>query len=237
MLKLIAAGTTALMLIAAPFACAEETNKPRTMTISATGTASAAPDIARINMGVQTQAKTANAALADNNKRMSALLTALKQTGLAEKDIQTSQFSVSPQYANRRSSSGSYDEPPLVIGYQVSNQVHVIIRDLDKLGVVLDKVVADGANRMNGISFSFDDPQPLMDEARRKAVAEANRKAALYAQAAGIALGRILTFNEQGGGQPRPMMAMARMESMSAVPIAVGESEISASVSITYEIH
>lgn len=228
------ASAVALVLLASPIACAEDQSDKRTMTITATGKASAAPDIATINMGVRTEGKTAQLALVENSKRMSGLLASLKQAGLEDKDIQTSQFSVSPQYANRR--DRSTNEPPLVIGYMISNQVHVIVRDLDKLGTILDQVVASGANQMNGISFAFDDPTPLLDEARRKAVVEANRKATLYAEAAGVMLGPILQFSEHGGSAPRPMQTMARMESLAAVPIAVGESEISAGVSITYEI-
>jgi uncharacterized protein YggE len=198
-----------------------------------TGEVQAKPDTAQINVGVVTEGPTAAEALRSNNQAMAQLLETLKQQGIEERHIQTSTFSISPKYQFRPEDG----QPPEIVGYTVTNQVHVTVRDLSSLGTVLDNVVRAGANQIHGISFSVHDPQQQMDEARRKAVAEARRKAELYADAAGVKLGRPLLIEEgQAGGGPepfyRPRMAAAEM----AVPIATGEQTISAVITVTYAI-
>lgn len=235
----IAAGAAGLFLVTMAAshsnanAAAVFSDDARTMVVTGYGSASAEPDQGAITLGVQSDAKTATAALADNNAKMAKLLKTLETAGVNKKHIQTSNFNIGPRYGKYDQTTGTSP----ILGYTVTNQVHVIVKDLDKFGKVLDAVVQDGANRINGISFTFSDPQPLMDEARTDAVKDAKRKAKLYAEAAGVTLGQIMTINEgYGGGTPQPVQARAMSEDMKAVPIAVGESELSASVSVTFEI-
>lgn len=234
--RLSLVGALVFVLAAAPALAAPEGDAPsRTMTVSGNGIATGKPDIATINLGVLSEAKTATAALAENNQKMSMLFSSLKKAGIKEDDIQTSRFDVSPRYAKNHTGS-SYSERR-IDGYRVSNQVHVIVRDLDRFGKILDAAVGDGANTMNRISFGFSDPEPLVDKARINAILDAKRKAALYAETAEIGLGKILTFQEQYSGSPQPKQARMMAENMSSVPIAVGESQISASVTITFELN
>lgn len=222
----------------APFALAAEEDAPvhsrRTMTISATGIVAGQPDVATVNVGVLTQAETADEALSKNNQDMSKLFATLVRVGIEKKDVQTSQFNVNPNYA--KSVSSSYSSRGKIVGYSVTNQVRIMVRDLDRLGSVLDQLSKNGANQMHGISFGFSNPVPLQDKAGIAAILEARRKAELYAEAAGVTLGAVLSIDEQFGGSPRGMQKMAMMESGSTVPIAVGESQITAGVSITFEL-
>ena len=211
--RLSLVGALVFVLAAAPALAATEGDAPsRTMTVSGNGIATGKPDIATINLGVLSEAKTATAALAENNQKMATLLSSLKKAGIKEKDIQTSRFDVSPRYARNRagsSSTSSYTENR-IDGYRVSNQVHVIVRDLDRFGKILDTAVGDGANAMNGISFGFSDPEPLVDKARINAILDAKRKATLYAETAEVGLGKILIFQEQYSGSPQPKQARRR---------------------------
>ncbi len=159
------------------------------MTVAGTGTVSAAPDMAEITTGVVTQAPTAAQALAANSQAMERLLQALGTLGIAARDIQTTNISVSPL---RR--QGRDGQPPEITGYEVTNQVRVKVRDLSRLGRVLDQQVGQGANLVYGIQFGRQEPAPLQDEARKRAMADARRKAELYA-ARRVAQGR-----PRGGG-------------------------------------
>ncbi|MFK7943398.1 MAG: SIMPL domain-containing protein [Paracoccaceae bacterium] len=208
--------------------------EPPTPTLSLTGQGQVAvtPDIATISIGVESQQKTAGAALSENNAQAGAVITALKQAGVEPRDIQTSNFSVRPVYADRKTLSQG---APKVVGYRVFNQVLARIRVLDDLGGILDQVVSTGANRIGGISFGLAEDGDARDEARKRAVADARRKAELYAAAAGVTLGPVLSISEAGHqGGPRPMMMEAR--SAAAVPIEAGTSTIAASVMISWQI-
>jgi len=166
---------------------------------------------------------------------MSAIIDALKKAGIAEQDIQTSNFSVSPQYPPYQQNQ---TQPPRISGYQVSNQVTVRVKNLGKLGNILDTLVQVGANQINGISFDIDQPNPLQNDARKLAVADARAKAELYAAAAHVTLGRVLQISEATivvGPQPRAY-AMDKVATQSSVPIAAGQQTLSANVSLIYEI-
>ncbi len=208
---------------------------PATLVVTGEGRASAAPDLALIRIGVETRAETAEAAMAENARQAGAVIEAAKARGVAAKDIQTSDLSIWPVYEDYRSGEA---RPPKLVGFQVSNQVSVRLRDLAAAGEAIGALVSVGANRMNGIDFGFADDGALRDEARRRAVADAKRKAELYAEAAGVRLGPIKRIEEAGFvSGPRPMMrAAAMMDEAAAPPIEAGESEISASVSIVWEI-
>lgn len=204
---------------------------PRTLSMSGHGEVMGAPDQVQVNAGVTTSGPTAAAALAANTARMRGVFAALVKLGVPEKNIQTSNFSVSPQYNNPRNG-----EVPVLTAYQVSNEVTLRLNDVGRLGGALDALVSAGANQMNGISFSIHDPAPLLDQARTGAIADARARAQTYARAAGVTLGRVLSISEGGGEAPRPMFRMAAMVAGSAAPVAAGEQSISADVSVVWEI-
>lgn len=202
--------------------------------IVAEGEVTRVPDIASIGAGVVTQGTTAAAAMSENAKRMSAVVSALKKAGVADRDIQTSTLNLSPQYR--------YGEnvPPVITGYQASNQVTVRFRDVRKSGTILDALVAQGANQINGPSFSIDKPAAALDEARTAAIRTARTRADLYAAAAGLKVKRILTISEQGGGyeppRPYPVMAMARSEKAADTVVEAGEQKLSVTVNVSFEL-
>ncbi|MEM8648167.1 MAG: SIMPL domain-containing protein [Pseudomonadota bacterium] len=233
--------TLTLMAWAAPLAplAAQEVAK-RTISVSATGTVTAEPNIAVVTMGVLTEAKTAREALSANTKAMGALIDELEAQKIAKKDLQTSNFSVQPRYVYPKRSSDGLQRPPRVVGYTVSNQLTAIVRDLDSLGEVLDKAVSTGSNQIQGLRFSIDKPGPLRDEARKRAVSQAIARAKLLAEAAGVTLGPIMAMSESGGARPPQPVARGRAlvaEAASApVPVARGEQELFATVNITWAL-
>ena len=201
--------------------------------INAEGSSEARPDLATINLGVTTEGQTAQAALQENARRMSALTQALRRAGVAERDIQTSNVSVHPQQQYRE------NEPPLITGYQANNTVNARVRNVGNLGRVIDAAVAAGGNTIHGVSFSHADPEAQLDAARRDAIAEARRRADLYAAALNMRVVGIIAVSEGGGYSPpipMPMMA-ARNQAMDAsTPISPGEIETRVSVSVTFEL-
>ncbi len=217
---------------AAPEAAAEN-QALRTITVTGEGKTTAAPDMAILNIGVQSNAETAAAALRENSSAMTATINKLKDLGVAEKDIQTSGLSIRPQYDYERNRT-----KPLVIGYTASNNVTVKLRDLDDAGRVIDQAVQTGANSLGGISFTFADPKPLYEAARKDAVAVARARAELLTEAAGVNLGQVLTIQDGYAVTPSPVVQVAAMrtEADMAVPVQAGESTISANVTIVYEI-
>ncbi len=218
---------------AAPEAVAQSDAPVRTITVSGEGRASAPPDMAVISIGVRSQGETAAAALRQNSAAMKATIDKLKKLGVADKDIQTSGLSVNPRYNYEKNRS-----QPEIIGYEASNNVTVRLRDLDDAGAVIDEAVQSGANNLGGISFTFADPKPLYAEARKDAVKEAKAKADLLTDAAGVDLGQLITIRDEyvQAPSPRPMMARVEMAADQSVPIAAGESTVSANVTLIYEI-
>lgn len=222
--------TAFLVCLAAP---ALAQTAPRSLSMSGQGEVRAAPDTVSLSAGVTAQAPTAAAALADNSRRMAGVLAALKKQGIADKDIQTANFSVSPEYTN-----GADNQPSRLTGYRVNNDVQVRLEDVTKLGATLDALVGAGANQMNGINFSIRDSADLLTQARQQAVADAMAKAQTYARAAGVTLGPILTISESNNEAPRPVfMALSAARVGKAVPVAMGEESVTANVSIIWEIH
>jgi len=209
-------------------------DQPRTLTVTGQGIAKAAPDEANFSTGVVSQGANANQALAANSRAMNALFATLKRLGVPDKNIQTSDLSLSPQYQTCKPGAVC---PQRIVGYQVSNNVTVTVA-LDKAGSVLDALVGSGSNQIGGIGFSIHDTKPLQAEARQDAVKDALDKAKLYADAAGVKLGPIQSIQEGGGVEPpRPMFrAMAGLMEDKAVPVAGGEESVDASVSITWII-
>jgi uncharacterized protein len=230
-------GLIAILSTAQPSWSLEMKELPPSITVTGEGHAFARPDQVHITMGVVSESKTAAVALSNNNTKMDALIKTLSGKGIADKDILTSNFSVNPQY--RYDNVGGQQRSTL-IGYQVSNDVQVKIRNLSSLGDILDAVVTSGANNVNGINFSLAEPAPVLDQARIKAMTDAKRKAEIYANAAGVKIGRVLYITESSGmiQPPRPMgikmRAYAPQEA--SVPIATGEQESSASITVVYAI-
>ena len=201
------------------------------LSVSAEGKSEARPDLATINLGVTTEGQTAQAALAENARRMSALTQALRRAGIAERDIQTSNVSVYPQQQYREG------QPPLITDYQANNTVNAKIRNINNTGRVIDAAVAAGGNTVHGVSFSHADPDAQLDIARRAAIAEARRRAELYANALGMRVHRIVAVSEGGGYAPPIPMPMERMAAQDAsTPISPGEIETRVSVNVTFEL-
>jgi uncharacterized protein YggE len=216
----------------APVQAEEKQPLVPSLTVVGSGKVSARPDMVQIQLGVVTEAPSATKALKDNNDAMTKLFATLEGRGTARKDVQTSNFSVTPKY--KRGPHG--EQLPEIVGYQVSNAVRVKVRKLDALGQVLDEVVQQGANQVHGVTFAVAEPTPLLDEARRKAVADAHRKAELYAKEAGVKVGRVLLIQEQTPHLPGPpLVGLARAEA-AGVPIAEGELDFGATVTVTYAI-
>jgi uncharacterized protein YggE len=212
------------------------------LSISAQGQFSK-PDLGVFTAGVTGSGKTAGAALAANSTKMNQVIAALKRAGIADKDIQTSNLSLNPVYAdmsNQRVLDPLEQQVPPIIGYQVYNMVTVKQRNLDRFGSVIDALVAAGANQVNGPSFQMEDPDAALDEARADAMKKARARADLYAKAAGLTVKRILTITEGGGWSPQPPVMYARgaMVDMAAAPtpVAPGEVQLGSGVSVVFEL-
>ena len=183
--------------------------------------------------GVETQAATAAEALAANSTAMTAVFGALDAAKIARRDIQTSQLNLSPVFDNAPDANPG--GMPRVTGYQASNMVTVKVRDVASLGAVIDALATSGANRLYGVGFEVSEPQATLDSARQKAVADARAKAGLFAKAAGVSLGPLMSLSEGGGmGGPVPMFAKADMAA--APPVAAGTVTLSATVQLVYAI-
>jgi uncharacterized protein len=201
--------------------------------ISATGDVKAVPDIAIISAGVVTQNAEAATAMADNANKMKAAVAALKRAGVADKDVQSLSLNLQPQYRYNN------NEPPVLTGYQASNQITIRFRDIARAGAVIDALVKQGINQINGPTLTIDKPETMTDTARTKALASARSRAELYAKAAGMRVKRIVAISESSGdfGGPQPMMMRANMVADAAsTPIAPGEQTISVSVNVTFEL-
>lgn len=207
-------------------ALAESTSVP-SVYATGTGTVEVQPDMASLSIGVTTQGDTAAAALTANSEAVAAIMVRLKAAGIEDRDMQTSNLYLNPNWAG-------YDTgTPVISGYIASNMLTVNVRAMDKLGAVLDSAVSDGANTLNGVTFGVADPGPVLDEARKEAVADARARAELLATAAGMKLGKIISITE---GTPDPMAYPMYDAASTPVPMAGGELGLSASVTIQYEI-
>ena len=222
-----------IFTISASIAFAEDPK--RQMTVTAEGVVNATPDMARVQIGVQTAGPSAQIALGENSKRMDAVFSFLKEQGIEERDMQTTQFSIHPQW--KRIKASSSNQTPSIEGYIVSNSINLRLRDLEKLGVILDKVTQDGANNLGSVQFDVSNRAELMDQARVNAVKAARARAELLSSAAGGKLGDILLISESGGFAPQPRFARAEADvALASVPIAEGELSIRAMISLTYEL-
>jgi uncharacterized protein YggE len=204
---------------------------PAAISVTGAGRVSVPPDLAEVDGGVTSEAKTAREASEANNAAMGKVLLALKGAGLAEKDFQTSRLSLQPQYANQ-----TRPGPNVVVGYRASNRVMIRLRDVSKVAGIIDTLVGAGANEIGGINFTVSDASKLLDDARNEAMADARRKAEIYAKAAGVTLGAPISISEDGGG-PSPMPFRKMSVGMAAgAPVAQGEETLQVSVSVSWAI-
>lgn len=200
--------------------------------VVAEGYATRVPDIARISAGVVSQAPTASEAIRQNSARMNAVRAALRRAGIADRDIQTSNISLQPDYRYAE------NQPPQLTGYRASNEVSVRFRDIARTGQILDALVAEGANQINGPSLEIDRPEAALDEARTAAIATARARAELYARALGMRVVRVIGVSETGAVMPIPRpMAMARAQSADATAnIDAGEQRLSVALTVSFEL-
>ena len=205
-----------------------------TITVSGSGEAAGVPDQAELSAGVTTVAATAGAALAENSRTMNAIFDTLKRLGVPDRCIQTTSFSVSPQYPPYNGNDRGLQK---IVGYQVSNQVTVALEDTRKLGATLDALVSGGANQINSVSFSIKDAAGLEAKAQADAVANARSHAEIYAKAAGVSLGGVVSISEGATEAPRPMYRAMAAQAAPATPTAAGEQSVTANVTVVFEIH
>lgn len=228
------------------------------LSLTAEGQSRRTPDLAIFSAGVVTQAESASEALAENSRRMDRVVAALRSAGIAERDIQTSQISLQPRYSNpeleaqlrARQTREPYVPPPQpeaprIIGYEAHNNVQVRVRRLDRMGGIIDTLIENGANQVNGPSFTLDEPDAALDEARTEAVTNARQRAELYARAAGMRVARILSISEGGGYYPmQNIIVTGRSGGFAAppppppppTPVSPGELTLGVNVSVQFEL-
>jgi uncharacterized protein len=224
----LVAAAIAGALLAAPGWAQTQSDFPSAISVTGEATVSVPPDVAQVDGGVTSEAKTAREASDANNVAMAKVLSALKGAGIAEKDYQTSRLSLQPQYAPNRPG------PSPIVGYRASNHVTIRVRDVTKIANVIDTLVGAGANEIGGINFMVSQASKLLDDARAQAVADARRKAEIYAKAAGVTLGAPLSISEEGAPGPLFRTKMAPMAA--ATPVAQGEETLSVTVNVSWAI-
>ena len=236
MIRTVLAASAALMAVAALPAAAQQEGRPvlldgTVLDISATGTSTRVPDLAVIQAGVVTQSATAAEAMQQNSAQMARVLAALRKAGVAERDIQTARIGLNPQYRYAE------NKPPVITGYQASNQVSIRFRDVGKSGTILDALVREGANDISGPNLTIEKPEGALDEARVDAIKTARARAELYAQAAGLKVDRILAISESGSLPASPMPVMMRAQAgmvADKTEVVAGERELNVTVSVRF---
>lgn len=243
-MKLAVPVVLSFLLLAVP-ARADEPN--RVISVTGQGQVSAPPDMATIQTGVVTEAPTAQEALTANNRAMEQVIGVLEDQDIEARDIQTTDFSVSPVYRRNGDEQKALQQqvqkrpddrgPPKIVAYRVRNQVRVRVKELSELGNVLDALVQAGSNEISGISFGVEEPEPLLDTARRRAMENAKRRARTYAEAAGVEVGPVRTISEQPVDVPRPMrLEMAAARGAAGVPVETGEQEFQVTVHVVFDL-
>ncbi|WP_237058607.1 SIMPL domain-containing protein [Microbulbifer sediminum] len=236
MMKLISGGLVAgLILFGAGCGNGGEGKPSGTLvSISARGEASKVPDVADISAGVVTEAAESQRAMQANAEQMEKLIKAIEKTGIDKKDVQTSGISLTPRYTSRPNSEGPNRQ---ITGYMARNTVRITVREIDDLGNVLDSMAEAGANNIYGPSFSIGEPEPLLAEARGKALEQARERAASYAESLGMKVARIVSISEGGNvGAPRPMMRAEMASADARTPVAPGETTVSVNLELVFEL-
>lgn len=237
MSALAVAGLVAAALVVSSGVNAQAAEQTDKITISGHGSVSVAPDMATLVSRVITQGDDARSALQQNSATMNVIMQGVEEAGIENDDVQTTGFDISPVYDNRRVNNGE-PRAPEIIGYRVQNGIRINLQDITKLGTTLDMLVEIGSNNIGQVQFGVSNPEEFIDEARENAVKDARAKAEVYAAAAGVSLGKVLSISESGSS-PRPypeMMGMRAAKMDSAPPIAAGQETLSSSVTITYEL-
>lgn len=254
-----------VLAFSAAMATAQPTTPPITplgpesalLSLTAQGSSRRTPDLAVFTAGVVTQAQTASEAMAENSRRMDAVVAALRQARVVDRDIQTAAINLSPRYSNpdleaqlrARQMREPYVPPaepqaPRIIGYEARNNVRVQVRNLQNMGRIIDTLIENGANEVHGPSFTLDEPDAALDEARAEAIAEGRQRAELYARAAGMRVARILSISETGGYYPVSEHVMVTGRAMRAppapppppTPVSPGEVGLQVNVSMQFEL-
>jgi uncharacterized protein YggE len=205
----------------------------RWVEVSGEGSVNAAPDFAQVTLGVTSTGKNAGDAMAANAKTANALVSLIKTEGVAPTDIQTAAMSISPMFSQ---ASPGQTTAPSITGYSVSNNVTVIVRDIPRLGALLDKAVTGGSNSIYGVSFGYNNASALLDLARPLAVADARRKAEIYSNAGGARLGRLMMLTEEAGRQPVMAFSRAYAAAAAPTPIEPGEDKLTVTVTARFEL-
>jgi len=230
-LAVAAAALAAATLVEARSAMAADGDKlERSVSVSASGTVTAEPDIAQVSAGVTTEGDTAKDAIARNNAVMAKLIEGLKAGGIGARDIQTTTLHVEPRYSQPKDG-----RPGTISGYRVVNQVRLTVREVKRLGDLLDQAIALGANQINSIGFDIANAETLKDEARKQAMVNAKRRAELYAAAAGVQLGEVLRISESVEEAASRPFAQGRAMAAS-VPIEAGTRTLTVEVHVTYAL-
>ncbi len=229
-------GLSLLLLLGVAGVQASDADPQPQIRVTGEGRAMLAPDMAMLNLTVTREGASAREALDANSAAMQEVLAAMRKFGIAERDLQTAQFSIHPRYRHHRPDASGQQEPPEIVGYTVNNSLLVRVRDLEQVGTILDRSVSLGVNQGGDIQFLNDNPAAALEQARVAAVKDALQRVATLTAAAGVKSGRILEISEQSH-QPRPM-PMARAEMMmssdvGSVPIAGGENTYSVTVSMS----
>lgn len=236
-MKLFGATVLTALILALPSVAEAQNASPAALTgtrleLTARGEVKRIPDVAVISTGVVTQAADAASAMRDNSGRMARVLAALKRAGVADKDVTTSAINLTPQYRYNN------NQPPVITGYQANNQVTVRFRDVTRSGVILDALVKEGANEINGPTLTIDNPEAALDEARVAAVKQARARAEIYASATGMKVKRIVSISESEGSSPGPVPMMMMKASREAADTAImpGEQNVGLNVSVVFEL-
>lgn len=240
--KVLAGAVAAVLLAAAvlaslgtgPAEAADEQGVDRLIQVMGTGRVYVTPDMATLDLAVETTAQTARAAQEENARSMRRVVEALKKAGVAEKDIKTTQLALYPLYESPKPEAPGGEQAPKVVGFRAENGVQVTVRKVDAVGSVVDAAVAAGANRIQGISFGLSDPKAWQDRALEEAIADARRQGDLAAKAAGVQIKGVRSINVSGGAIPvyRGRLAAAVQE---ATPILPGEVTVEVTVNVAYE--
>lgn len=230
---------TFLALVLSTLCVADVQDPVPRILVTGEGSVDIAPDMAVLSLTVTRQAETARAALDANSSAMKEVQAAMKSAGVDQRDLQTSGFSIQPNYFYPPQQPSGKREPPEIVGYTVRNSLTVRVRDISSVGLILDKSVSLGVNEGGNITFTNDDPSEAIKKARVKAVQHALDKAKTLAGAAGVKIGQILEISEQSYS-PRPM-SMARAEvsmgrAADAVPVATGENTYRVTVNVSFAI-
>lgn len=223
----------ALLLPQAAFAQDGRHQSPRVVVVGQ-GEAALAPDMAVVTLSVMREAESARAALDDNNSAVAAVVAAMKEDGIEPRDLQTAGLQINPRYVYPQNGAGE----PRIVGYQVTNTLTVRVRDIARVGQIIDRSVTLGVNQGGSISFVNDDPGAAVAEARKRAVRDAVERARTLAEAAGVELGAIIEMSEQSSEPPVTIAAKAvRMDAApESVPIEAGENTYRVQVNVTFEL-